>query len=197
MGIMDQLGWPEAKARLVEAKYHDLYRVSDQWVASKIEEASRNGYVEVAFGLRVRTPLLNQVILKTSRTPFEAEAEGRTAGNALGQSWGLLNNRAAAAFMKRVRASSYRLTIRPCAHIHDAQYYLIRDDMDELLFMNEHLVQEVQWQDHPAIWHDEVKLGGEVSIFYPNWACELSLPNCASADEIAALAADHAAKHGV
>lgn len=58
--------------------------------------------MEVAFGLRVRTPLLKQVVFGARGMPYEAAAEGRTAGNALGQSYGLLNNRAAVAFMKRV-----------------------------------------------------------------------------------------------
>lgn len=195
MGIMDQLGWPEAKARMVEARYHELYRVSDEWVAARIAEASQQGYVEVAFGLRVRTPLLKQVILGTSRTPFEAQAEGRTAGNALGQSWCLLNNRASAEFMAKVRTSVHRLSIRPCAHIHDAQYHLIRDEMAVLLFYNAHLVKAVQWQDDPLIWHDEVRIGGEVSVFYPNWASEMIVPNGASSDTINALAAEHFSKY--
>lgn len=195
IGIMQQLGWPESKARQVEARYHELYRVSDAWVAERIAEASQRGYVEVAFGLRVRTPLLRQVVLGTSRTPFEAEAEGRTAGNALGQSWCLLNNRASAEFNGKVRSSQFRHDIKPCAHIHDAQYYLVRDGIAPVLYVNEHLVRAVAWQDDPLIAHDQVKIGGEVSIFYPNWACEMCVPNGASADEIFALAADHFSKY--
>jgi hypothetical protein len=58
--------------------------VSDQYVADRLLQASKDGYVEVAFGLRVRTPLLSQVVWGSSRVPFEAQAEGRTAGNAMG-----------------------------------------------------------------------------------------------------------------
>lgn len=79
--------------------------------------------------------------------------------------------------MGKVRPSKYRLDIRPCAHIHDAQYYLIRDNIDTILYTNKHLVKAVQWQDHPLIQHDEVKLGGELSIFYPDWSKELTIPN--------------------
>lgn len=195
MGIMDQLGWPELKARTVEAKYHELYKVSDEWVAARIAEAGHCGYVTVAFGLRLRTPLLRQTVLGTSRTPYEAEAEGRSAGNALGQSYGLLNSRASAAFMKKVRASIFRLWIRPSAHIHDAQYHLIRDDLDTLMFYNEHLVEEVKWQNDPVIWHDEVKLGGEVSVFYPSWKAEMTIPNEASEEMIAEIATEHYNKY--
>lgn len=79
--------------------------------------------------------------------------------------------------MAKVRTSQFRLHIRPCAQIHDAQYYLIRDDIDALLYTNEHLVNAVNWNDHPDIYHPEVGLGGELSIFYPNWSKEIEVPN--------------------
>lgn len=175
--LMTNCGFPEEKARMVEAKYKSLYKVSIDWVQGKLDQAARDGYVTAAFGLRVRTPLLAQVIRGTSKTPHEAEAEGRTAGNALGQSWCLLNSRAGSEFMGKVRESKHRLDIRPCAQIHDAGYFLIRDDIDALLYTNEHLVKAVQWQDHPDIEHPEVKLGGELSIFYPDWSQEITIPN--------------------
>lgn len=189
--LMNNCGFDEATAKDIEKKYHELYWVSDQWVAEKIEQATKNGYVTCAFGLRVRTPLLKQVILGNRSTPFRAAAEGRTAGNALGQSYGLLNTRAASEFMKKVRASKYRLLIRPGAHIHDAQYYTVPDDLELLEWMNYHLVKAVQWQEDPAIAHNEVKLGGELSIFYPNWSVELEIPNGASQDQIRDLADEH------
>jgi DNA polymerase-1 len=175
--LMTNCGFTESLAKQIESRYHDLYQVSDAWVQAKLSEASRTGYVTVAFGLKVRTPLLKQVIRGTSKTPYEAEAEGRTAGNALGQSWCLLNSRASAEFMGKVRAGRHRLEIRPCAHIHDAQYLLVKDDIDTVLYVNEHLVRAVQWQDHPEIAHEEVKLGGELSIFYPDWAHEIGILN--------------------
>jgi len=187
LGMMEQCGFDEAKAKKIEANYHELYKVSDAWVQSKLDQAGKDGYVTVAFGLRLRTPLLEQVIRGTSKTPYEAESEARTAGNALGQSWGLLNNRASVEFMGKVRQSEYRLDIRPCAHIHDAQYYIVRDDANVILYVNKHLVEAVQWQDHPDIWHDEVRLGGNLSIYWPDWSYEIEIPN--GADEAALHAA--------
>jgi DNA polymerase I len=183
-GMMEQCGFSKEKAMRIEARYHELYQVSDQWVADKLEQASRTGYLTVAFGLRVRTPLLKQTIRKTSRTPYEAEAEGRSAGNALGQSYCLLNSRAGSEFMAKVRKSEFRLAIRPSSQIHDAQYFLIRDDIRAIQYTNEHLVKAVEWQEDPAIAHDEVKLGGELSIFYPSWAEEIVIPNHATEEEI-------------
>lgn len=168
-----------------------MYQVSDQWVQAKLQQASKDGYVTVAFGLRVRTPLLSQVILGNRKTPNEAAAEGRTAGNALGQSYGLLNTRAGSAFMKKVRTSKYAEDIRPCAHIHDAQYYLIRNQVDVVCWANKELVPEVQWQELPEIAHDEVKLGGALAVFYPNWAHGFDLPENATEAEIMQVVKKH------
>ena len=184
--LMKNCGFSETKAKLVEERYHIMYAVSDKWVADKLDQASQCGYITAAFGLRVRTPLLHQVIRNNSKTPYEAQAEGRTAGNALGQSWCLLNSRAASEFMGLVRKGEHRLDIRPCAHIHDAQYYLIRDDVGIVSYVNEHLVKAVEWQDHPDIEHPSVKLGGELSIFWPSWGNEIVIPNEAKEKEIVA-----------
>ena len=190
MTLVKNCGFSEQLAKQVEAKYHELYKVSDAWVQAKLDQASKDGYVTAAFGLRIRTPLLAQVIRGNSKTPHEAEAEGRTAGNALGQSWCLLNERASVEFMETVRSGPYRLDIRPCAHIHDAQYFLVRDDMGTLLYANTHLVNAVRWQDHPDIKHDQVHLGGVFSIFWPSWANDIEIPNEADADAVnAALSA--------
>ena len=196
IGIVQQLGWTEEKAKSVEAKYHELYKVSDDWVKAKLEQACKDGYVTVAFGLRLRTPLLNQVVLGTSKTPFQAEAEGRTAGNAMGQSWCLLNSRAMSEFMGGVRVSELRNGILPCAQIHDANYVLLRDDIDVVQYANINLVKACEWQDHPDIWHDEVKLGGEFSIFYPDWSKEVVLPNGASEEQIYAAFKAHLTELG-
>src|SRR5699024_10951294 len=174
---MKNFGFAEEEAKHIEAKYHELYKVSDEWVKAHLDQASKDGYVTCAFGLRLRTPLLKQVVKGTSKTPYEAEAEGRTAGNALGQSWCLLNNRAGIEFNSLVRSSKYKYDILPVAMIHDAQYFLIRDDPEVVTWANKNLVKAVQWQNDPAIYHDVVKLGGEFSIFYPDWAHELSIPN--------------------
>lgn len=193
-GMMDQLGWSEEKSKEVEARYHELYKVSDDWVKDKIEQASKDGYITAAFGLRVRTPILAQVIRGTSKTPHQAESEARTAGNALGQSWCLLNSRAGSEVMGQVRKSTYRHDIKPCAQIHDAQYYLVRDDIEIVAYANQKIVQACEWQDHPEIWHDEVKLGGKFSIFWPDWSQELSLPNGASEPEIREIFENHVNK---
>lgn len=189
--LVKKYGFTPEQAKEVEKLYHDLYQVSDAWVNKQLDAAMIDGYITGAFGLRLRTPLLKQVIRGNSKTPYEAEAEGRTAGNALGQSWCLLNSRAWVEFMGKVRKSEFRTSIRPFAQIHDAGYALVRDDIRPLLFMNEHLIKAVQWQDHPDIWHDDVKLGGELGIFHPNWNTEITIPNHATEEEIFDIIEEH------
>ncbi|UKL14797.1 DNA polymerase I [Stenotrophomonas phage C121] len=175
--LMKNCGFSKEEAQMIESNFKKLYYVSVDWVAAKLEQATKDGYITAAFGLRVRTPLLKQVILGNSKTPKEATAEGRTAGNALGQSWCLLNSRAGSEFMGKVRKSQYKHDIKPCAQIHDAQYYLIRESIYVLNWVNEHLVKAVEWQDHDDIRHPDVKLGGDLSLFHPTWAEEIVIPN--------------------
>ena len=184
--LMNNSGFSEAEAKRIEKAFQELYSVSIEWVQSKLDEAANTGYVECAFGLKVRTPLIHQS-LQTGRKAYEAEAEGRTAGNALGQSYGLLNNRACNAFMRRVWASEYKYDVMPVALIHDAIYLLMRNDPKVVKFVNDTLIEEMEWQELPEIVHDKVKLGAELDLFYPSWANALTLPNRASQEEIERL----------
>lgn len=193
--LTNNSGIPPNEAKLIEARYHELYKESDQYVQTRLEQASKDGFVEVAFGLRVRTPLLKQVLYGSSRVPYEAAAEGRTAGNALGQSYGLLNNRAANEFMQRVWNSKYRLDIKPVAQIHDAQYYLIRDDAEIVAWANQNLTECMSWQELPEIQHDTVKIGAALDVHYKGWHQPITLPNTATPEEILELCKKEAKKY--
>lgn len=185
--LVNNLGFEVDAAKDIERGYHSLYAVSDQYVQDRLKQASEDGYVEVAFGLRVRTPLLKQVVFGSSRMPYEASAEGRTAGNALGQSYGLLNNRAANAFMQKVWASKYRLDIKPVALIHDAIYLIVKDNAEVVEWVNRELILAMQWQELDELKHDTVKLGANLDIYWPNWATATTLPNNADQTSIYAL----------
>lgn len=183
-GMMSNLGWDMEKSKAIEKGYHDLYKVSDDYIQTRLHQAAKDGYVEVAFGLRVRTPLLKQVMFGGPKMPYEAAAEGRTAGNAMGQSYGLLNNRAAVAFMKKVWASPYRNDIKPVALIHDAIYIMVRDCPQVVEWANRELINAMRWQELPEIQHPTVKLGAALDIFWPSWANAITLPNDASQEQI-------------
>lgn len=185
--LMTNCGFSESDAKSIEEAYKAMTVESYAWLQEKLKQAAKDGYITAAFGLRVRTPLLKQVVLGNSKTPVQAESEARTAGNALQQSWGLLNTRASIEFMNQVRNSAHALDIRPCAHIHDAQYYMVRNDPTVVTWLNEQLVKAVNWNDHPDIYHDQVGLGGELSIFCPTWKDELTLPNKLSEPDLISL----------
>lgn len=184
--LVTNLGWSEAKAKAIEKSYHELYKVSDAYVQEKLSNACKDGYVTVAFGLRLRTPLLKQVVWNGPKTkiPNVAMAESRTAGNALGQSYGLLNNRAAVEFMEKVWKSPYRTKILPVALIHDAIYIVMEDNIDVVEFANKELIASMKWQELPEIQHNQVKLGAALDLFYPDWSNPITLPNDASQSEI-------------
>lgn len=188
-GMMKNLGWSKDKAIAIETNYHNLYHVSDQWVQKHIKEACQTGYVTVAFGLRVRTPVLKQVIYADDM-PYAAQSESRTAGNALGQSYGMLNNRAGIEFRERTLRSKYAYQVLPVAHIHDAQYMMVPEDVAIVKWVNDNLIPCMEWQELPEIQHDEVKLGGDLEIYYPNWSSKISIPNYASTDQIIQICKD-------
>ncbi len=186
--MVKNLGWSEDKAKKVEANYHKLYAASTAWVKARIAEASKVGYSEAAFGLRIRTPLLAQTMLGMSSTPKEAEAEARTLGNAIsGQSYGLLNSRAMNVVMENVRNSKYKYDILPVAQIHDAGYYLIRDDIEVVEYANKLITSSMAWQDLSEIQQDQVKLSAELDLYYPDWSNPITLPSNADASEIRRL----------
>lgn len=193
-GMMKNLGWPMDKSQRIETQYHSLYEVSDKYIADRIKQAGIDGYVEVAFGLRLRTPMLAQTVLGTTTTPYEAMAESRTAGNAMGQSYGLLNNRAACDFMERVYASKFRYDIHPCALIHDAIYAIGLNTAECVEFINTNLVDAMSWQELPELEHPTVKIGAAVDLFYPSWATSITLPLAANQDEIRELCKAHKEK---
>ena len=192
--LMKNLGWSEEKAKRIEKNFHALYKASTEYIMDRLHQATHDGFVTVAFGLRLRTPMLGRSVLGLDCTPKEVAAEGRTAGNAMGQSYGLLNNRAAAAFMKRVHASPFRYDIKPVALIHDAIYILVKNDPVVVEFANRVLIEEMSWQELPELHHDTVKIGAALDLFYPNWATPVTLPVNADIPTIKAVCAAHMVK---
>lgn len=190
--LMNNCGFSEQEAQQVEKGYHEMYKVSDEWVANKIKQAEQQGYLDTAFGLRIRTPVLAKSILGNSKTPYLATAEARSVGNAVsGQSFGMLTNRALNEFMERVWKSEYSLDIFPVATIHDAIYLVIKDNINVVKWVNDNLIDCMSWQELPELKHDKIKLTAELGLFYPNWANEITLPNKASRKQIKEIVLSH------
>jgi DNA polymerase-1 len=182
---MKNCGFTEYESKSIFENYHTLYKESADWTARKLQECCELGYATVAFGLRVRTPVLARSILGNSATATISSSEARSVGNAIsGQSYGLLNNRAAVAFMEKVWASEYRYDIFPVSLIHDAIYLMIKDDIHVLKWVNDNLIEEMSWQELPEIAHDKVKLEAELDLYHPSWKTPITLPNGLSTPDL-------------
>lgn len=174
--LVTNLNMPEDEAKATEERFKELYKVSVEFIKKEIKKASEVGYATVAFGLKVRTPMLSKTLYGSSKMPRAAQKEARTVGNAMGQSYGLLNNRACVEIQQKTLASKYRLDILPAMQIHDAGYFIIRKDIEVLAFFNRIVQEAVTWQELPELQHDTVKIGGALDLFYPDWTAPITLP---------------------
>jgi DNA polymerase-1 len=182
---MDSCGFNKIDALAIESAYHTLYKESDEWVQAKLQQASIDGYVTVAYGLRVRTPKIKSVVWGGPKVPYKAIAEGRTAGNALGQSYGLVNSRAAIDLQQRINKSKYRGMIHICSLIHDAIYLMFPDDVEIVKWINDNLIDCMESHGLPELdWHPDVKIGAELDLFYPDWSKGITLKNRISENQI-------------
>lgn len=185
-----KFGCSKEKAEKIYNAFHQLYHVSDEWVMSKMQTAFTKGYVEGAFGLKLRTPKMSKSLQSDIKNNFSVGEEFRTTANFFGQSFGLLNSRSGVEFNSSVRANpdeSIRYGIRPICQIHDAQYFMIKDDPDVFIYCNEGLIKADSWQELDEIKHPDVHLGGELSIFYPSWGEELVVPNHINKEDLLKL----------
>lgn len=181
--LVKNLGLTKKEAKSIEDNYHKLYTVSDAWSEDQISFATNHGYVECAFGLRLRTPLLAQTLRTKTNKIHMAEKEGRSAVNAVTQSWGLLINRTATAIILKILNSKYYNKIFPVNTIHDAIYFIFVDDPEVIQWLNTNLIKEMEWNDHPAIKSADVPMGAKLGIG-KNWKEQYTVPNNASINEI-------------
>lgn len=176
--LVKNCGFSIDTAKKIENGHKEMYKVAEQRTQEKLALASKQGYLDVAFGVRVRTPLLQKFGLSMSHS----QAEGRTVGNAWGQSYGLLNTRAGTAFLKRVRSENQ--PVYPCAQIHDAQYFIAKKEPELIHWVNKHLTDEMRWQELDEIRHPDVGLSGELDVFRFSWAKGHTLKNNASLSDV-------------
>ena len=178
-------GFTIDEAKRVYDRYHTLYKVSDAWTTAKIHQAAIDGYVTLAFGLKLRCAALPKTILDSKFTPQAAKAEERTLANAVGgQSYGLLNSRAGVEFQQRTLNSPYRYDVKPVAQIHDAIYLLVRAKVSILEWVNTNLIECMAWNELPELYYPGFSVSSEMDICYQSWAQPITIPNGASAQEI-------------
>lgn len=181
-GLMNNLGWDQVSAQAIEANYHELYKEADKWVNDRIQQACVDGYVTGAFGLRLRTPLLK--LNGRGKLGYKAAAEGRTAGNMLGQSYCMINTRAANEFRERVWASEYKYDILLCAQIHDSIYLIWTNTVGVTKWVNDNLIASMQWCGLVELQHPTVKLGANLEVCFPDWSKPTKIKNNSSIKDI-------------
>lgn len=184
--LMENCGFNKKEAQALEKAYHELYAESDRWNYEQLVQASKKGYVELAYKTRLRTPILAQSVITSEKyLSKNAHKEIKTALNALIQSYSLLCTKALSRFMEEVWKSEYRLKIFPVAQIHDALYFMIEDTLDTLEYTNNKLIESMtDITGLPELEHPKVKVGANLELYYPSWANPISLPNNASREEL-------------
>jgi len=155
--LMQNCGLSMEDAKRIEANYHELYKVSDKYVQDKLDQAAIDGYVTGAFGFKLRAEVLMRVLINDKKTPHVIQGYLRTLGNMLGQSYGLLNSRAAN-------------EVFPIAQIHDAQYFIVKDDTNTIVKLCDILKIAVSWDKLPELQQDDVELSGTPQLSFSSWA---------------------------
>jgi len=157
-------GFPKDQAKQIYDAFHELYKVSGDFNNQNRKFMEEHGYVECAFGLKLQTPIITKCIMGNSITPYEADKEARSANNAVTQSWGMLLNRAMNATNKRIEEAGYGTDILPCNMIHDAGYFIVRDTPEHIKFLNDVLIEEMEWNDDDAIRSTDVPMCAQLEI---------------------------------
>ncbi len=181
--LVKNLGLVPKEAKKIENNYHELYKESDIWTENQIKFANENSYVQCAFGLRLRTPILGRTIRTKTTNLSIADKEARSAVNAITQSWGMLINRTAIAVIDKIIYSDWYDKIYPINTIHDSIYFIFKNDLKTIQWLNNTLIKEMQWNDHSSIKSTDVPMRAELSIG-KNWLSQYILPNDASTEEI-------------
>jgi DNA polymerase-1 len=180
--LMKNLGFTEKKAKFIEKSHKELYKVYYSHVDNRLNKAKTDGYVTLAFGLRLRTPLLTD----KDAPEYKKEQENRSAGNAMFQSYGLITLRSFARFMERVwNHKEYYYQILPVVTIYDSIYLDVPNDIDCLHWVNENLIECMKSMDGcEELEHPKIALGADLEVLFPSWAHKYSIPNKASKEEI-------------
>ena len=182
IGLMNQFGFSEKKSKFIENSHKKLYKGYYKYVDSQLDQAKIDGYVTLAFGLKLRTPY----IADPKAPKFKVEQERRSAGNALFQSYGMMTLRAFSRFMDRVwNHKEYRTQVFPVVTIYDSLYIDIPNDIDCLHWCNENLIECMKLMDGcPELVHPEISLGADLEVLYPSWNDKKTIPNNASKELI-------------
>jgi DNA polymerase-1 len=191
IGLCKKFGFTKVKGKFIEKAHKELYNVYYKYVSDQLDKAETLGYVTLAFGLRLRTPMIHKGI-KGGVPQYKIEQERRSAGNALFQSYGLLTIRAFSSFMRRVWNHVYYYDkVFAVVTIYDSIYVDLPNDLECLKWVNDNLIDCMKdISGCPELEHPIVKLNSDLELYYPSWADSTKIPNNSSEEEIAILLKD-------
>lgn len=175
--IQDMLKGSRERAEGIFNSFHSLYSGLSEFSKSNEQFAKKNGYVELAFGLQLKTPRIH------SKDQGVASAEARSASNAVSQSFGMLMNRTFIALLERIEKSEYKYGIKIINTIHDSLMLLVKKDIGAIHWVNENLVECMRWRDDPRLLNSAVTLEAEVD-FGSSWYDLTTIKNNASEEEL-------------
>lgn len=177
--IQQTLKCTKQRAEEISQAYDELYKGTLNFAKKNHDFARKNGYVECAFGMKLRTPRIN------ARDRGVASAEERSSSNAVTQSWGVLMNRAFNEFDARVEEAGLSHDIKLMNSVHDSVYLLIKEDAETVAWVNKNLIECMEWQEHPAL-ESEITLGANLEIGR-SWDQQIELENNCSIADIQAV----------
>jgi len=182
--LMNNQGYSEEKSKRLEKAFHDLYVVYFQKLDDISKQAAVDGFINVAYGLRIDAPACARSVIGSAVTPASVEAEIRSICNAICQSFGQMNTFAADDFMRRVWESKWKYSIHIQNLIHDAIYLFAPQDLECIEWVNKNLIECMCMQMEDTIKGSDVKLEANLDIFYTTWASACEVPNNATQAEI-------------
>lgn len=164
--LINSCGFSEHQALEILKGFNNLYPEIREYNAKSLAYAKSTGYVELAFGLRLHTVYCSP---NTSLIPHwflekNSEKEARSFNNAKSQSWGMLINRALNAIDQKITDSRFSEDILLVNTIHDAGYFLVKNSAEAIMFLNNNLIHEMQWNSDPEINSQEVPITAEMFI---------------------------------
>ncbi len=172
--VKDLLKCSKAEAEAVFDGYHKLYRDTAIYAERNTEKAKAQGYINGAFGLKLRTPGIR------SRDQQKVGSEGRSLNNMTIQSYGLLMNRAGINFQKRIEEDHVVNNVMLVNQIHDALYGLVRNTPNMVKWLNDNLIDCMIEEFLPE---QQIPLEAELDIG-PSWDKQHTLKNNLTVEEI-------------
>lgn len=185
--LMNNLGYSEEKAKRIHTAYISKYVVYFDELKKLTDQAGRDGYITVAYGLRIDCPALAKSVAGSKVTPSVVAAEIRSISNAVCQSYGMMNTFAATDFMEAVWASKFRYTIMLEALIHDAIYTFAPRTLEAVEFVNHNLIKAMTSQTEANLGDYGIPLSAALDVHPQDWSKSFELPNVTNQTEIADL----------